>query len=279
MLPPMDGRAPIVAFTLRVLDSLEPEIIATVCASEMVTTFGARAAEVIDREGTTWASAGRHTADMTCWSFPLDRVHGLALKLWIDPTPDAGIWRQQYIDLVSVVRRALKHGHLAQSHKNNAERDELTGALNRRGLFEHGERMLEQCSVRGEVITAMFVDLDHFKQVNDTRGHDVGDEVLRSVAQLLMEEVRPSDLVCRWGGDEFLILLRCANRDCAQVVAERIRQRCDPLVQEYKIGLSIGVVDSNFLPEPERTLDAMIREADVCLYRSKRSGRNTTVVG
>ena len=275
----MDGRAPIVAFTLRVLDSLEPEIIATVCASEMVTSFGARAAEVIDKEATTWASAGRHTSDMVCWSFPLDRVHGLALKVWIDPTPDAGIWRQQYLDLVSVVRRALKHGHLAQQHRDDAQRDELTGALNRRGLFQQGETMLKQCMARGEVVTAMFVDLDHFKQVNDTHGHDVGDEVLKTVAQMLMEEVRPTDLVCRWGGDEFLVLLRCADRNCAQIVSQRVRETCHRLVTEYGIGLSIGVVDSNFVPVQQRNLDAMIREADICLYRSKRSGRNQTVVG
>ena len=274
----MEARAPIVAFTLRVLDSLEPEIIATVCASEMVTMFGARAAEVIDKDGETWASAGRHDADMTCWSFPLDRVYGLALKVWVDPGPDAAVWRQQYIDLVSVVRRALKHGQMATAHRDAAERDELTGVLNRRGIHKHGSRMLEQCLARDEVVTAMFIDLDHFKQVNDQHGHDAGDEVLRTSAQLIMEEVRPTDLVCRWGGDEFLVVLRCVAGPCAEIVAKRVRAAFTPLMAEYQIGLSMGIVDTNYRGLEELNLDTLVREADVCLYRSKKSGRNKTVV-
>ncbi|MGB1698503.1 MAG: GGDEF domain-containing protein [Nannocystaceae bacterium] len=260
------------------LDSLEPEIIATVCASEMVTMFGARAAEVIDKDGELWASAGRHDSEMICWSFPLDRVYGLALKVWVDPGPDASVWRQQYLDLVSVVRRALKHGQMANAHRDAAERDELTGVLNRRGMQKHGTRMLEQSRARGEVVTAMFIDLDHFKQVNDGHGHDAGDEVLRTSAQLIMEEVRPTDLVCRWGGDEFLVVLRCGAEACAESVAMRIRDAFEPLMREYEIGLSIGLVDSNFRGLEEVTLDTLVREADVCLYRSKKSGRNKTVV-
>jgi len=274
----MQARAPIVAFTLRVLDSLEPEIIATVCASEMVTMFGARAAEVIDKDGELWASAGRHDTEMTCWSFPLDRVYGLALKVWVDPGPDASVWRQQYVDLVSVVRRALKHGQMANAHRDAAERDELTGVLNRRGIQKHGARLLEQSLARGEVVTAMFIDLDHFKQVNDVHGHDTGDEVLRTAAQLIMEEVRPNDLVCRWGGDEFLVVLRCVAGLSAQSVAKRIRSAFQPLMEEYRIGLSMGLVDSSYRGLDEVNLDSLVREADVCLYRCKKSGRNKTVV-
>lgn len=274
----MEGRAPIVGFTLRVLDSLEPEIVATVCASEMVTTFGARAAEVIDREGGVWASAGRHDSEMTCWSFPLDRVYGLALKVWIEPTPDAAAWRQQYLDLVSVVRRALKHGQVATAHKDASERDELTGTLNRRGMLKHAEGRIERCLVQGSTLTAMFVDLDHFKQVNDRRGHAVGDEVLRTMGQLIREQVRPTDLVCRWGGDEFLILLRGIHAAGAAVVSDRIRAASQPLMDEYGIGLSIGVVDSNHFPPEHLTFQAMVQVADERLYESKRSGRNRTII-
>jgi diguanylate cyclase (GGDEF)-like protein len=167
---------------------------------------------------------------------------------------------------------------MANAHRDAAERDELTGVLNRRGIQKHGARLLEQSLARGEVVTAMFIDLDHFKQVNDVHGHDTGDEVLRTAAQLIMEEVRPNDLVCRWGGDEFLVVLRCVAGLSAQSVAKRIRSAFQPLMEEYRIGLSMGLVDSSYRGLDEVNLDSLVREADVCLYRCKKSGRNKTVV-
>jgi two-component system cell cycle response regulator len=140
--------------------------------------------------------------------------------------------------------------------------------------------MLFERSGRGENLAVLFLDVDRFKEVNDSHGHDVGDEVLKHIALQISESLRPTDTVGRYGGEEFLIgLPQCSVAD-AQVIAERMRARVEQSPFELADGrmlplsVSIGVAGS---PEGWEDLSELIREGDRFMYEAKRNGRNCVV--
>ncbi|TVQ33911.1 MAG: diguanylate cyclase [Wenzhouxiangella sp.] len=154
--------------------------------------------------------------------------------------------------------------------------DELTGLLNRRGIAAVARRQRALSNRDGRPCAFAMVDLDHFKRVNDTLGHEAGDEVLRQVGKLLKQSVRDSDWVGRWGGEEFLVVLPLCSLEEAVVSLERVRQAvaARPLrvdQDEVAITISAGVTITR---DSERDLDEVIDRADQALYRAKESGRN-----
>lgn len=154
-----------------------------------------------------------------------------------------------------------------------AETDSLTGLLNR-GAFEVMlSRDLRRAHRAGSTLAVMLIDLDYFKQVNDTFGHAVGDRVLRRLSGSLSTHIRPSDVLARYGGEEFVILLRNSGADDAHGAAERIRsdvQALDDLPEGISLTASIGVAVSM----PGESPDELLLRADEALYRSKHEGRN-----
>ncbi len=173
--------------------------------------------------------------------------------------------------------------------KDMALQDTLTGLRNRRFLLEfmglESERILRSWSPDSAIhqnLTILMLDLDHFKQVNDTLGHSAGDEVLRQVASILVDTVRKHDLVIRWGGEEFVIVARGSDRSYALVLAERIRAKIESHAFALADGkslsktCSIGFSLYPFAPErPDQTdWEQVLGLADAALYRAKASGRN-----
>ena len=159
-----------------------------------------------------------------------------------------------------------------------ATRDPLTGCLNRRAFFDLAERAIYQARSRTTETTCLMVDIDHFKQFNDRHGHAVGDQVIKAVAEMLTRGVRGTDLVCRYGGEEFCILVTQLDISGAMLLAQRLRADIEASaalhvgdVPELRITASIGVAP--LTPELDR-LEALIDRADQAMYRSKRSGRN-----
>ena len=146
-------------------------------------------------------------------------------------------------------------------------------------MIEQLEEQIERCRCAGERFAIGLVDLDHFKHVNDQYGHDSGDEALRIIARRLCNSVRDTDLVARWGGEEFLIAFTGASRQEAASLAERIRIAVAQTTIAYggrqlKLTLSAGVA----VHQPDQSLDELIKAADDALYVAKGSGRNCVVV-
>ena len=156
-----------------------------------------------------------------------------------------------------------------------ATRDPLTGCINRRTFFEMFEKQWTASQRYQRPLTCFMVDIDHFKSVNDNHGHSVGDEVLRRVAGAIQGTAREADIVCRYGGEEFCILLPETDTDEACLAAERIRCAVEQLVfDNLSVTASFGVSSIDFgASDPQELLD----QADKCLYVAKRAGRNQVV--
>jgi two-component system cell cycle response regulator len=161
---------------------------------------------------------------------------------------------------------------------NLATVDQLTGLYNRGFMDRRLELLIERTHTQGQSLTLMLFDIDHFKRINDEHGHDVGDEVLRAFASQLGSAVRATDLVCRYGGEEFVVLMRDATLAQGHAVAERVREflEATPIAISRPPGaltvtVSVGVATSSGQSD---TAGAIFHRADQALYRAKHLGRN-----
>lgn len=166
----------------------------------------------------------------------------------------------------------------AEMNRRIAREDSLTGLANRRALFEAMDRLFAIAGAAGQPLSLMIIDVDHFKQVNDRFGHQVGDAVLKQVAETIKQRLRGNDIVGRIGGEEFLAVLPDTPPNGAIRVAEELRQTlaAKPVVKEgheIEVTISIGLYCSERLASTETT-DAMIAAADEALYLAKTKGRN-----
>ncbi|MBS0643075.1 MAG: sensor domain-containing diguanylate cyclase [Acetobacteraceae bacterium] len=202
-----------------------------------------------------------------------------ALAVWrsTDPRP----WDKDDILLArsagGIIRMILEHEAIQYEMGKQARTDPLTGLLNRRAFMEEMHRHTDRLDQEGLPGTLMFVDMDCFKSVNDRFGHEVGDQVLMTAAALLRDLVRPTDLVGRFGGDEFAVWMSGADHLTAAERAERLR--CEAPVELAAqvpepvsgLGLSIGIATRR--PGSHEPIDSLIRRADEAMYEVKRGGR------
>jgi diguanylate cyclase (GGDEF)-like protein len=158
-----------------------------------------------------------------------------------------------------------------------ATRDELTGCLNRRAMLERLAEESLRCTRLGEVMCLVLLDLDHFKRINDLHGHAAGDNVLRSFADVARRELRGADLLARWGGEEFLLMLgatdveqgvRCVQRLLDTLAGEDIAIATGQ--RTVSVTASAGLVECR----GGESLDEVLERADQALYRAKAGGRN-----
>jgi len=175
---------------------------------------------------------------------------------------------------------ALGNLRLQETLRSRSERDPLTDLYNRRHLELSVERELARAIRHGNSLTFIMLDVDHFKVFNDTHGHDAGDAVLRDVAHVLKRHTRTEDIACRYGGEEFLMVLPgCPLQDAYQK-AEAIREAIAQLrvsavgAGQSRVTASIGIA---CYPQHGERLEELIRVADAALYRAKAAGRNRVV--
>jgi diguanylate cyclase (GGDEF)-like protein len=172
--------------------------------------------------------------------------------------------------------------------ENELIHDKLTSAKTR-GYFE--EKSKEYLDFAGKVrdgkrrewagfrdISFLFFDIDHFKKINDTYGHDVGDMVLKEFAQTVKNSLRVGDIFARWGGEEFVVILLGSNEVDSKLKADEIRKKVESMVfddpKELKVTVSVGVAEFN----DGITFENLIKNADNALYKAKETGRNKVVV-
>ncbi len=163
---------------------------------------------------------------------------------------------------------------------DDAKRDALTGLYNRAELFRLLDDSIEQARADGMVLGVLFLDLDRFKQVNDSMGHEAGDELLKIVAQRLSATIRSTDVVARLGGDEFVVLCRdLMAADSVVGMARQILRRFDDPVSigglDHRVGTSIGVAIAS--PDDQKSADDLVRNADAAMYRAKQSKSGISV--
>ncbi|MCM8885599.1 MAG: GGDEF domain-containing protein [Candidatus Thiodiazotropha sp.] len=159
----------------------------------------------------------------------------------------------------------IELGRAKLAHERNI--DALTGLLNRRALIERSSPLF-QTQENDNGVVVLFADLDGFKTVNDTHGHHVGDRVLAAVANSITKTVRSEDLVARYGGDEFLLLLPYTSKEGGELVAQRIRQAIDDYAKENGIDFSVSIGMGKY-PDHGHDLESVIKCVDKAMYRSK----------
>ena len=172
---------------------------------------------------------------------------------------------------------AIANAKLRDQLRDQSIRDPLTGLFNRRYLLETCRREFARAKRNKQSVSVLSIDVDHFKRFNDNHGHDAGDTVLRAVGSSLDELFRSEDVPCRFGGEEFVVILPGANIDDAMRRADQLRGKIEGLIVRYleqnlpRITISVGVAA---FPEAGATPEAVLRVADMALYQAKAKGRN-----
>ncbi len=206
-------------------------------------------------------------------------IFGLPLPAWLEYAYPASMAYAAVVITVGLADRTLQARRERDLAHRLADLDPLTGVLNRRAILSRLQESYADAHQARRALAVLFLDLDHFKRINDSHGHVTGDHVLNTVAAAMQAELRELDWLGRYGGEEFLVVLPGATERAAHNVAERIREH----VAELRIGhgalelrqtVSVGVAQ---LGETTPTVEALIEHADIALYRAKAQGRDRVV--
>ncbi|MDB9311996.1 diguanylate cyclase [Spirulina sp. CS-785/01] len=227
---------------------------------------------------TTWGVS--ETPDLTQgWCIPL-KAQGMKLGIFHLDHPLASTNQELVRTVSKTIALGLANLKLRDRLQNLSIRDPLTGLYNRRYLEDTLDKELHRAQRRQNPVGFILLDVDHFKQFNDTFGHEAGDRVLQNLSQFLQNTIRRSDIACRYGGEELLLILPEANLDNTHKRAEQIRQGIKQVKIEHQ-GQTIGTITLSLgvacFPQHGETRDAVIRAADTALYRAKAEGRDLVI--
>lgn len=181
-----------------------------------------------------------------------------------------------YVWLLAIIAHAIIWyylGKIIDRYKQLSYKDSLTGLYNRRYFYEILEMEFKRARRNNISISLLFIDVDNFKKINDTYGHKYGDHVLVKLANTLKKEIRDVDIISRWGGEEFIVLLNDTDIDGSRVVAERLRVAVEKQKFQTDITISIGVTSS----DGSISIEKIVSLADDALYKAKEQ-KNMVIV-
>jgi|SaaInlStandDraft_3_1057020.scaffolds.fasta_scaffold10558_3 two-component system, cell cycle response regulator len=198
-------------------------------------------------------------------------------------------FRELRVRIELALHRRLSHEkyvsmvHTIKGFKDQAEHDHLTTLYNRNVFDNYAVELITAAATFGTPLSVLMIDIDHFKKINDTYGHDAGDAVLRSFSDFLQETLRKEDLIVRYGGEEFVVFLADRANEQAFVVAEKLRERIQEHIfieGEYRVNFTVSIGVSTFYSSGEEDVDykeqlhIVLAEADKALYKAKNMGRD-----
>ncbi len=217
-------------------------------------------------------------------------VHALTLPLRVPLAPSLGAVRPAHVDLLAFVMfesilfcmcaayffGSISKERVAQRYKQSSLLDPLTGVPNRRAFLQQAARIIERSGISRQPVALLLFDLDRFKSVNDQYGHAAGDEALVAFCRVATDQLRPTDLLARLGGEEFACLLPGASRGDALAIAERVRGAFEATTHDagevpFKVTVSVGLTVAD---GADMDLPSLLVTADRALYRAKQQGRN-----
>ncbi|WP_456485580.1 GGDEF domain-containing protein [Hydrogenimonas sp.] len=218
-----------------------------------------------------------------CIPYAITDDFALVIMLLSDNSGDISVFQKRSASLEYYLENAkpvIQGKLLMEKLREKSLKDGLTGLYNRKFLEEFIDTINRQSDRSETRYAALMLDIDFFKKVNDTYGHDVGDKFIKLLSRTILENIRKGDIAARYGGEEFVVLLHNSTKDGAVKVAERIRKEFSEKTvhlqgENIKKTVSIGVA---FMPEQAKTMREAIKYADVALYKAKESGRNKVVV-
>ncbi len=194
------------------------------------------------------------------------RVYSISVTIYWN-----GLVRLAFFLLCSLALSKIKE--VQTKLLETAREDPLTGALNARGFYDLASLELLRSNRSARPFTVMYLDLDHFKSVNDTYGHSAGDNLLREVVNTIKDNIRKTDLLARMGGDEFVVLLPETPSEQGHNTVKRIHERVCEVTQRRNAAVTASLGAVNFI-KPPVSVDAMIREVDTLMYAVKKHGKN-----
>ncbi|AMW83415.1 GGDEF domain-containing protein [Pseudomonas yamanorum] len=227
----------------------------------------------------TLVSMGLVLLPCTLWLLfqPSSMQVGMALAVLVFSSFVGGATRKLSDALEKAFRltRQMERAHNISTRA--AQTDELTGLMNRRAFFEHAQLLYEQCRHNQQPLCALMMDMDHFKNINDTYGHQAGDQVLRQIGGVISASFRQADVYGRLGGEEFAVLLPDTSLETGRHIAEQLIKAIAGLASEPVHGLtaSLGVAWARAV---DQDLHGLMNTADKALYRAKALGRNQVAV-
>lgn len=227
----------------------------------------------------TLVSIGLVLSPCTVWLLfqpsPIQIGMGLSIVMFASFTARATHKMSQALETAFRLTREMEQANSISTRA--AQTDELTGLKSRRAFFEHAQLLYDECKSNRLGLCAVMLDMDHFKHINDTYGHQVGDQVLRQMGVVISSSFRTTDVYGRLGGEEFAILLPDTSIDVATRIAEELIQAIAALMIEpvHRITASLGVASTQ---TGHTDLHSLMNDADKALYRAKALGRNQVAV-
>ncbi|MDD2699469.1 MAG: diguanylate cyclase [Arcobacteraceae bacterium] len=184
-------------------------------------------------------------------------------------------------ELQARVKRELELIKLQNELQLLASTDPMTNLYNRRYFTKISEHIMDLAIRKDESLSVLMLDIDKFKSINDTYGHQIGDEVIISLANELQEHQRKSDIVCRFGGEEFVILLPNTLLDGAQILAQKMRQSVEEnilKIKDYTLSFTVSIGVAQIDIKTEKNIEKALNRADKALYKAKNNGRNQVCI-